>query len=449
MTPTSNETIQDSSAFGDLFAPFTPDQSRTKDASVNWSQFPSPLVGSQRFARAIEQAQHDMSLAPWLQYSSNPKLERAAAERQLKHQIAAALDQGFVLHDPYFPEFSRLDKHNQFGLVNPDNLYYLASIETPGSYMIHGKRGTSADLQIQVGAGEPGFDENLTSPIPVSELDLDGLSTKLNGEFTILISETKPCRLKRGENWLSNTKGEIFANSILIRESLMDWDTETGGTWRIERVDTVGEVNPLPTPRLVHKQFERAADYLIGSTRGWIKFVEQLRVNLPANRMSPARATGQGGLPGQFNAAGHFQMNAGMAYIITVEEADARYQGLQLGDLWFNALDFRRRQTSQTTKQAYRSEDGKFRFVISEEDPGVENWLDPAGASTAFAFMRWQGVRKCDDGTIPTPPSPLTRPVPVHRLSEELRDEPDFSPAQRKEQLAARHVSALKIPRGF
>lgn len=208
MTTTPNETIQDSSEFGNLFAPFTPDQSRTTDASINLSRYSPALVGSHRFARAIEQAQHEMSLAPWLQYSSNPKLERAAAERQLKHQIAAPLDQGFVLHDPYFPEFSRLDKHNQFGLVNPDNLYFLTSIETPGSYVIHGKRGTSADLQIQIGAGEPGYNENLTSPIPVSELDLDGLSTKLNGEFTILISETKPCRLKRGENWLSNTKGE-------------------------------------------------------------------------------------------------------------------------------------------------------------------------------------------------------------------------------------------------
>lgn len=59
--------------------------------------------------------------------------------------------------------------------MNPDNLYLLASIETPGTYVIYGKRGTSADLQIQVGAGAPGFNENLTSPIPVSELDLTAL----------------------------------------------------------------------------------------------------------------------------------------------------------------------------------------------------------------------------------------------------------------------------------
>ncbi|MEM7489577.1 MAG: hypothetical protein AAF390_10695 [Pseudomonadota bacterium] len=452
MATTSKATIRGGSGFGDPFAPFTPDQSRRKKAPINWPHGPSAPVGSQRFALAIEEAKHTMSLAPWLQYSSKPEREQAAAERQLKHQIAAALDQGFILHDPRFPEFCRLDKHNQFGLVNPDNLYFLASIETPGTYMIHGKRGTSADLQIQVGAGEPGFDEDLTSPIPVSELDLGTLSVKRNGEFTILISDTEPCDLKTGENWLCNTictqEGKLCANSILIRESLMDWDTETGSTWRIERIDTLGKPNPLPTPELVNLQYERAANYLTGSTKGWIKFVEQLRVNLPANHISPPRETGQG-LPGQFNSAGHFQMTEDTAIIITVDESDARYQGIQLGDLWFNALDFRRRQTSLTTKQAYQSEDGKYRFVISAKDPGFENWLDPAGASTAFVFMRWQGVPLGPDGKPIKPKAPERQILTFDQLGEELQCEPDFTPEQRKAQLAARHMSALKIPRGF
>ncbi|WP_424968475.1 hypothetical protein [Dinoroseobacter sp. S375] len=448
MAKTSNDLIEDSGGFGDPVALFTPDQSRTDNAARAWPQALSKTFGSQRFARAIEQARQTMSLAPWLQYSANPDLEQAAAERQLKHQIAAALDQGFVLHDPCFPEFARLDKHNQFGFVNPDNLYFLASIETPGSYVISGKRGTSADLQIQVGAGEPGFDPDLTSPIPVSELDLSALSVKRNGEFTILISDTQPCDLKRGENWLCNTKGGLCANSVLIRESLMDWNTETGGTWRIERLDTVGKRNPLPTPELVDLQYERAARYLTGSTTGWIKFVEQLRVNLPANHISAPRKTGQG-LPGQYNSAGHFRMRPDTAILITVEESDARYQGIQLGDLWFNALDFRRRQTSLTTKQAYQSEDGKYRFVISAEDPGFENWLDPAGASIAFVFMRWQGIPHGPGENPKAPNAPGSQVLTFDQLAEELKCEPVFSPEQRRAQLAARHVSAMKVPRGF
>ncbi|MEM6941184.1 MAG: hypothetical protein AAF943_17495 [Pseudomonadota bacterium] len=441
---TFEEKIQSNTAVGDPLELTTQSKPGGKSTPNEWFS----TVGALQFAQAIEQAAATMALAPWMQYSANPEAEKAAADRQLKHQIAAALDQGFVLHDPNFPEFCRLDKHNQFGLVNPDNLYFLASIATPGTYVIHGKRGTSADLQIQVGAGHPGFDEDLTSPLPVSELDLATLSVRPNGDFTIIISDTKPSDLKVGENWLSNTDRNLCANSVLIRESLMDWDTETGGTWRIERVDTLGGVNPLPTPAVVNQQYGRAAQYLMGTTKGWIKFVEQLRVNLPANHISPPRKTGQG-LPGQFNSAGHFQMNQDTAILITVDKSDARYQGIQLGDLWFNALDFRHRQTSLTTKQAYQSKDGKYRFVISAKDPGFENWLDPAGASTAFVFMRWQGISHGPGEEPKAPCAPQRQILTYDELAEKLKDEPDFTPEQRKAQRAARHVSALRIPRGF
>ncbi len=402
------------------------------------------LAGPQLFASAIEQAHETMLLAPWLQYSDRPNLEQAHAELQLKHQIAAALDQGFALNDARHPEFRRLERHNQFGLVNPDNLYFLATIETPGTYIIHGWRGSAADLQVQVGAGEPGFNEDLTSPLPVSELDLAMLRTKCNGEFRIIISETPPEKLEEGENWLSNTKGVLRANSILIRESLMDWSTETGSTWRIERCDTVGQSKPLPDPETVNQQYERAAQYLTGLTKGWVKFVDRLRTNLPANRMSPPRETGQG-LPGQFNAAGHFQLTRTNAFVITVAESDARYQGIQLGDLWFNALDYRYHQTSLTTKQAYRSKDGNYRFIISRRDPGFENWLDPAGASTVFSFMRWQGL-SCSEQDLA---APLTEEVSFKDLKEVLKDEPGFTPEQRAKQLEERHKAALTMPRGF
>lgn len=397
------------------------------------------LSGSILFAQAIQQASDIMLKAPWLQYSASPELERAAAERQLKHQISAALDQGFILHDPLHPEFRCLNQHNQFGLVNPDNRYSLASISTPGTYRIYGKRGTSADLQIQVGAGEPGFNENLTSPIPVCELSLEQLTTDDDGNFEIYVSDKE-----MGDNWLSNTKGCLEANSILIRESFMDWSAETGSTWYIERLDTRGERNPLPSAELVNEQYARATQYLLGSTKGWIKFVDGLRANLPANRVSNPRPTQQG-LPGQFNAAGHFPIDEREAIIITVPQSDARYQGIQIGDLWFNALDFCHRQTSLTTQQARQSEDGNYRFVISVKDPMVANWLDPAGASNTFAFLRWQGLP--DDTQALA--APITQRVPFHELREHLPEEPVFNAAERKEQLAERQAAALTSPRSF
>ena len=138
-------------------------------------------------------------------------------------------------------------------------------------------------------------------------------------------------------------------------------------------------------------------------------------------------------------------MEADDTLIITVSESRARYQSIQIGDLWFNALDFCHRQTSLTAAQAYKSQDGKYRFVVSAQDPGVPNWLDPSGTQSVFVFMRWQGLPKRHKFT----EAPTAQIVKIKDLREHLANEPYFSPKQRTEQLAARKASLLTVPRGF
>lgn len=401
--------------------------------------------GAQRLANAIEEARQIMFNAPWLLNSPNPLQERAAAERQLKHQLSAALDQGFIVHDPLHPEFRCLNQHNQFGLFNPDNRYHIATISTPGTYVIRGKRGSSADLQIQVGGGNPGFNEDETSPTPVSQRSLECLTVDDNGNFEIVISDTET-----GDNWLCNTSGDVKANNILIRESFMDWNTETSGTWYIERVDSRGMPSPLPDRELVNHQYARASEYLVASTRGWIKFVDSLVKRLqplPPNIVTPPKPT-EDGLPGQWNSAGLFPIEPGKAIVITLSQSPARYQSIQIGDLWFNALDYCHRQTSLTMSQARPSSDGRYRLVISTEDPGVANWLDPSGASTAFAFLRWQGLPECY--AFPEAELPSTKVVDFDKLWGEFPcDEPRFGLEARCDQLAARQASSLTSPRGL
>ena len=402
-----------------------------------------PLQGALEFAHAIEKARQIMLSAPWYVFSDSPLQEQAAAERQLKHQISAALDEGFIVHDPDHPEFRTMTQHNQYGLCNPDNRYFIATISTEGDYAIRGKRGSSASLEIQVGTGNPGYDENLTSPITISQLSEKDLVVGKDGHFEIIISDTKPdgCR-----NWLCNSSGDALANSVLIRESFMDWEKETGGTWYIERTDLSGKPSPNPSLIVVNDQYARASEYLINSTKGWVKFVDRLRANLASGRLTPPRATQDGsGLPGQWNAAGFFPMEADDTLIITVSESRARYQSIQIGDLWFNALDFCHRQTSLTAAQAYKSQDGKYRFVVSAQDPGVPNWLDPSGTQNVFVFMRWQGLPKRHKFT----EAPTAQMVKIKDLREHLANEPYFSPKQRTDQLAARKASLLTVPRGF
>ncbi|MEL6988298.1 MAG: hypothetical protein AAGK97_10750, partial [Bacteroidota bacterium] len=183
----------------------------------------------------------------------------------------------------------------------------------------------------------------------------------------------------------------------------------------------------------------------INSTKGWVKFVDRLRANLASGILSQPRPTQDGsGLPGQWNAAGFFPMEADDALIITVSSSNAKYQSIQIGDFWFNALDFYHRQTSLTTLQAETPTEGEYRFVVSAEDPGVANWLDSAGTQNIFVFMRWQGMPKGEE-----PSTVRAKKCKLKELREELSEEPFFGPKKRKEQLAARKVAALTKPRGF
>jgi len=395
--------------------------------------------GASQLAKAIKEARQIMFDAPWVAKSPNPEQERAAAERQLKHQLAAALDQGFILHDVRHPELRLLNQHNQFGLVNPDNRYHIANITTPGTYTLRGRRGTSADLQIQVGAGDPGFTDE-TNLEPVSLLTLDDLEVEDDGTFEITISDTNP-----GGNWLCNTNGDLTAKNLLIRESFMDWNTEVGTTWYLERTDTRGVPSPLPDRDLVNYQYERASQYLVASAAAWVKLVTFLRIKTPLGLLKRPKETK---LPGQYTSAGIFRMQPDRAVIITLPKAPARYQGAQVGDLWFNGLDFCHRQTSLTTSQARPSSDGLYRLVLSAQDPGVANWLDPAGASIAFVYVRWQGLQP--GHTFDRSNSPRARVVKFDKLREHLPDdEPNFSAEERVEQLAARQASGLRSPRAF
>jgi hypothetical protein len=79
--------------------------------------------------------------------------------------------------------------------------------------------------------------------------------------------------------------------------------------------------------------------------------------------------------------------------IVTVPAAGrdvAPYQGIQLGSRWYISLDYIGHQTSLTADQARADPDGRLRFVISEGDPGVANWLERTGHRRGYVQIRWQ-----------------------------------------------------------
>ena len=75
-------------------------------------------------------------------------------------------------------------------------------------------------------------------------------------------------------------------------------------------------------------------------------------------------------------------------------KATAPYQGIQLGSMWYVSLDYINHQTSLTADQARTDPDGRMRFVVSERDPGVANWLERTGHSRGYVQLRWQRLTR-------------------------------------------------------
>ena len=80
--------------------------------------------------------------------------------------------------------------------------------------------------------------------------------------------------------------------------------------------------------------------------------------------------------------------------IVTVPVSECAYQAIQIGSRWYISTDYEHHQTSLTKAQSHADPDGKFRYVVSERNPGIANWLETCGHPQGVMMLRWQRVSR-------------------------------------------------------
>jgi hypothetical protein len=337
----------------------------------------------------------------------------------LSGRIRMAMQMAFD-HDLDRPLF--INPTHQFsrqGLDNPDAIYFNAYLKEGVEYVVRGKRGTSADLSFQVMGGAYTADSAATSLMAFDDRELD-VQPDGSFEFTYV--------------------AEPGAKTMIVREVFNDWDTEERGQLRIERTDTVGRpAVPLTRSRLA-KQYEVAAKLLTGSIQTWFAFPQFFQYKEPVNQPTAPQST-PGGLASQRSSIGHYALEDDEALIVTVPECtDCSYQAIQIGSDWYTSTDYETHQTSLTKAQAVTDPDGKMRFVISEGNPGIANWLECLGHRTGAIMLRWQRLERDlgpEDG-------PVVEHVKLADVPERL---PHFTPITTEEyaeRIAARQRSVAR-----
>jgi len=223
---------------------------------------------------------------------------------------------------------------------------------------------------------------------------------------------------------------------LVVREVYSDWATERRGEIRIQCVDTAGQAPPVPDRSALAKRYGVTGKILLSRLKTFLAFPKWFYYDLPVNTLTEPRST-PGGLTTQFSSAGHYELGPEEAMIVTVPRcADAPYQGIQLGSLWYVSLDYINHQTSLTADQARVDPDGKIRFVIAERDPGLANWLELTGHDRGYVQIRWQRLARDlgpDDG-------PVVEVVKTDELPDRLPhyDETRVTPEQWAARIAAR-----------
>ena len=338
--------------------------------------------------------------------------------QQVDRQVFA--DPAYPVLRPQFPETAHT------GLVNPDNLYENAAIRPDFEYLVRGTRGSSADLVLQVYESLPGVKGSLHG---VSTLSVDQIEFADDGTFEVHVGPTP-----REKNWLdTGEKGGL----LLVRWSHSDWATERPGRIEIIRSGNEGIPQPAPDVADVAARIRSAGEAVPDAGQFWVDFVRKVRFLQPDNSVSALRSTGEQGLAGQVSAIGKWNLAPDEALVLTVPKADARYQGVQLGNYWFDALEWANRQTSLSGGQARLGSDGRYHYVIAATDPGVPNWLDTTGLPEGVFFLRFQGTR----GEVPAKDAPTVEKVALDAVRTHLpADTPTISAAERRDQLAARRL---------
>ena len=128
--------------------------------------------------------------------------------------------------------------------------------------------------------------------------------------------------------------------------------------------------------------------------------------------------------------------------MVTVPECtDCTYQAIQIGSDWYASTDYETHQTSLTKAQSVVDPDGRMRYVISEGNPGIANWLETTGHRTGPIMLRWQRLERDlgpDDG-------PTVEKVSARRRARACC--PHFSPITTEEyaaRIAARQRSVAR-----
>jgi hypothetical protein len=312
---------------------------------------------------------------------------------------------------------------------NPDDIYLYSPIRGDLSYRVQGNRGTVALLIFSLYNGLRGIVDDAFPLRGIGDVDDRDLEIPPDGEFELVFSAERPPGYSG--NWAVLPEE---ARALIVRARSVDWVRERDPQLTIECLDAVP-----PKPRLssdeILERIQLMAKFPARACGRMLAMQNGIKERVGLNKFEPVHYAN---LPKQIYWPAVFELGRAEALIIETELPTVRpYWNIQMNDPYFNAVEYVYRLSSINEATARPSSDGKLRAVVALEDPGVPNWLDPAGFTEGTIYGRWYD---CDSNPVPT----ITR-VPLAELRDRLPpDTPVISSEERAGELRDRVGAAQR-----
>ncbi len=324
------------------------------------------------------------------------------------------------------------------GQDNPDALYQMAELDLSRTYRLSGSVGTVRYLGITA------MTTDFASADIQQFLNLNGddLTAEPHGEFEVFFGAGPAPDGTPDDCFLEMPPRRC---SLIVRQFFNDWEGEVPADLHLECLEASTELGRLDPARLA-AEIHPLADRVVDMTAFWTNFgqahlqrgqIKSFDHSLDHVRAGPGATAYQGGSLDQGYGQTWYRVEPDEALLVEVDIPECAYWGIQLGDVWYQSLDWWNHQSSLNGHQAVLSEDGAFRAVISHHDPGIANWLDTTGSSQGCITFRWNQAT--------SHPIPRCQLVPLAKLSDYLDDRwTRISPDERHETLRKRRRGALR-----
>jgi hypothetical protein len=216
--------------------------------------------------------------------------------------------------------------------------------------------------------------------------DCSNFELNEDGCFDVILSATR-----HAGNWMPLDPDSNY-NFVMVRRIFGDWNDDMGDI-DVRLDGEPDESDDLSESRMAQRIALATEILQYNVTLNQIWFYDHCLEKTGGKKNATYVMAGNdlldiAGSPTSNYANGIYSIEPDEALVLELDAPETAYWEYHLYDVWLQAPDFINHQSDINQQRAVADSDGKIRVVISLSDPGVPNWLDPAGRREGIMVFR-------------------------------------------------------------